>query len=270
MENYRRWASEPLTGPPVVSVVIPAYNEEWRIVPTIGAIASHMSSRRDTWELIVADDGSTDTTCELIRELGLVNLRLLEAEENGGKGSAVRRGMLAARGDYVLFADADQSTPIEQFDLLLEQIVGGAADVVVGSRSAEGADVAHKSPVRKIFSAGLNTIVRRGFGLDLSDTQCGFKLFTADAAHRLFHLQQIDGFSFDLEILYIAQRLGMKIAEVPVGWVDAPGSTVDAGKVALRFFTDFARIRIADARGIYRRTVPARARDSATGARTAA
>ena len=138
LSAYRTWATTPLTERPKYSVVVPAYNEEWRILPTIGAIATQMCTLGQSWELIIADDGSTDTTVELVSELGLVNLNLLIAEQNGGKGSAVRRGMLRARGDIVLFADADQSTPIEQFRAL-EQLIDDGFDVVVGSRAAEGA-----------------------------------------------------------------------------------------------------------------------------------
>lgn len=249
---YRAWVTEPLTGPPVVSVVIPAYNEEWRILPTIGAIATHMSSRDEPWELIIADDGSTDSTVALVEDLRFANLRLLRAEKNAGKGDAVRRGMLAARGEVVLFADADQSTPIEQFDRL-NALVRNGYDVVVGSRAADGAEVSNKSLGRKILSKGLNMVVTTGFGITVSDTQCGFKLFTAEAARNLFSTQVVDGFSFDLEVLYLAHKLGYRTAEAPVEWIDAPGSTVDPAKVSMQFMRDLVRIRANDFRGTYSR-----------------
>lgn len=251
LDHYRRWAETPITGEPEISIVVPAYNEEWRILPTIGAIAVEISKRDVPWELIVSDDGSTDATRQLVSDLDLPNVRLLESA-NTGKGGAVRRGMLAARGQYILFADADQSTPIEQFGELVDEIVHGGADLVVGSRGADGADVAHKSILRKVLSAGLNAIVRLGFRIPLSDTQCGFKLFTRDAAQTLFRVQRIDGFSFDLEVLFLARKRGMKIAEVPVEWIDAPGSTVDPGKVALQFVKDLVRIRTWSILGAYR------------------
>lgn len=247
---YRAWVTEPLATAPVVSVVIPAYNEEWRILPTIGAIATHMSSRGEPWELIIADDGSTDSTVSLVEDLRFANLRLMKAEKNGGKGSAVRRGVLAARGQVVLFADADQSTPIEQFDRLNDLLRSGY-DVVVGSRAAEGAEVSNKSLGRKILSRGLRVVVSTGFGITVSDTQCGFKLFTAEAARTLFSTQIVDGFSFDLEVLYLAHKLGMRTAEVPVEWIDAPGSTVDAAKVSMQFLRDLVLIRANDVRGRY-------------------
>lgn len=250
LDSYREWATQPLRVAPTYSVVIPAYNEEWRILPTIGAIATHMSSLGQPWEMIIADDGSTDTTVELVGELGLANLRLLEAEHNGGKGSAVRRGVLAARGRIVLFADADQSTPIEQFGALAARIDEGF-DVVVGSRAASGAEVANKSFARRVFSNGLRAITQGIFRIPVSDTQCGFKMFTADAAELLFRRQVVDEFSFDLEVLYLAGKFGLKTAEVPVAWFDAPGSKVDAAKVAIDFLRDLVAIRWRDLRGGY-------------------
>jgi dolichyl-phosphate beta-glucosyltransferase len=121
----------------------------------------------------------------------------------------------------------------------------------VGSRAAEGAEVKGKSLTRKILSSGLRVVVSQGFGVTVSDTQCGFKLFTADAAHKLFSMQIIDGFSFDLEVLYLAHKVGYRTAEVPVEWIDAPGSTVDAAKVSLQFLRDLMRIRMFDLRGRY-------------------
>jgi dolichyl-phosphate beta-glucosyltransferase len=248
--KYRAWISAPQEQKPRISVVIPAYNEEWRILPTVGAIASHMSSRGEPWELIVADDGSTDSTVELLQDLRFPNMRVLVTDRNRGKGNAVRRGMLAAEGDYVLFADADQSTPIEQFDALLDELKDGY-DVAVGSRAAAGASVSNKSLARRALSRALRTIVLFGFGVKISDTQCGFKLFTAEAARTLFELQIIEGFSFDLEVLYLSSKLGLRVAEVPVEWIDAPGSTVDAAKVSAQFVVDLVKIRVNDLRGHY-------------------
>jgi dolichyl-phosphate beta-glucosyltransferase len=250
-EDYLAWKRTPLAGEPVLSIVIPAYNEEIRIVPTIGAIASHVSELGFDWELIVSDDGSKDRTVAVVEELGLVNARVLKAPQNGGKGSAVRRGMLAARGRYVLFDDADNSTPIEQVGTLLAKLTDEGYDIAIGSRATEGAQVASKSLLRRTMSSGLHWIVATGFRIGVEDTQCGFKLFTHDAAQRLFKAQTIDGFSFDLEILYLAAKLGYRIAEVPVTWIDAPGSKVDPAKEARRFLRDLARIRLNDIKGAY-------------------
>ncbi|MEL6527602.1 MAG: glycosyltransferase, partial [Chloroflexota bacterium] len=131
-EQYEQWKRMAVSETPHLSVVIPAYNEAERIVPTVGAIAAHVSELGFEWELIVADDGSTDNTVALLRELELVNLRVLVAEQNGGKGAAVRRGLLAARGDYVLFTDADNSTPIENVSAVLRKLTDDGFDVAVG------------------------------------------------------------------------------------------------------------------------------------------
>jgi len=251
LDGYRHWAQHQLTESPRYSIVIPAYNESERILPTIGAIATFMCSLGHPWELLVADDGSTDDTVKLLTGLNLANMHVLVAEQNGGKGSAVRRGVLRASGDIILFADADQSTPIEQFPKLLRELEAGA-DVVIGSRSAGGATVANKSVARKVFSKGLNVLARVGLGVPFADTQCGFKMFTRKAAHHLFQHQLIDEFSFDLEILFLAGRNNMSVVEVPVEWIDAPGSTVDAAKVAVEFLRDMSVLRWNDLRGRYR------------------
>jgi dolichyl-phosphate beta-glucosyltransferase len=251
-EAYLRWRTTAVSAQPDLSVVIPAYNEEVRIVPTVGAIAVHVSAMDIEWELIVADDGSKDRTVDLLRELDFINLRVLEAERNGGKGSAVRRGVMTARGKYILFSDADNSTPIEELGTLLELVEHNGYDIAVGSRAIAGANEAHKSLKRKIFSGGLRTINRLVLRIGVRDTQCGFKLFRVDVAKRLFAAQSISGFSFDLETLYLASKWGYRIAEVPVQWVDAPGSKVDTRKEAQRFLRDVWKIRMNDLRGVYR------------------
>ena len=249
--DYEKWKTTPIEGEPYLSVVIPAYNEEVRIIPTIGAIASHVSGLGFPWELIVADDGSKDRTVPFIEELGFANVRVLKAPKNGGKGSAVRRGMLAARGKYVLFADSDNSTPIEEVEKLLHKLVREGYDVAVGSRAAAGAHEANRTLPRRIMSGGLRWIVRSILRIGVRDTQCGFKMYRREAAQRLHGAQTIMGFSFDLEILYLASKLGYRVAEVPVSWVDAPGSKVDATREALRFLRDLAKIKANDLRGMY-------------------
>jgi len=249
--NYERWKTTPIAETPYLSIVIPAYNEEIRIVPTIGAIASHVSDLGFPWELLVADDGSKDNTVKLVQDLGLANLRVLIAERNGGKGSAVRRGMLAAQGKYVLFDDADNSTPIEEVGKLLRKLDTEGYDVAVGSRAAEGAEEASKSLLRKIMSGGLRWIVRYIMRIGVRDTQCGFKIYTQAAAKRLHTAQTLMGFAFDLEILYLASKLGYKVAEVPVAWIDAPGSKLDPAQEARRFLRDLVKIRLNDLRGNY-------------------
>ncbi len=251
-ENYVKWKTTPLVESPYLSIVIPAYNEQDRIITSIGAIASHVSDLGFAWELLIADDGSKDQTAKLCEDLGLVNLTVLRTPRNGGKGSAVRRGMLAARGKYILFADADNSTPIEEVSKLLAKLDQDGYDLAVGSRAAEGADEGKKSLLRRILSGGLRLIVKYLMHIGVKDTQCGFKMYTSEVAKKLHGKQTIMGFSFDLEILYLAYKFGYKIAEVPVSWIDAPGSKVNTKKEVQRFLRDISVIWANDFKGVYR------------------
>jgi dolichyl-phosphate beta-glucosyltransferase len=248
---YRAWRDSPNSGPIDLSIVIPAYNEQERIIPTIGAFAAHLAESGLSWELIVSDDGSRDATRALIDLIDHANVRVVEAPANAGKGAAVKRGFAAARGRMVLFSDADNATPARELDALIARLEAGA-DVVIGSRAAEGADVLNRSLLRRTMTAGLRGVVRVGLGIGVADTQCGFKLFTADAAHRISSAQTVEGFSFDLEMLHLAERFGYTIAEVPVRWFDAPGSKVDPGREAVRFVVSIGRIRLNAIRGVYR------------------
>ena len=251
-ENYARWKTEAILDEPKLSIVIPAYNERERIVATIGAIASHVSDLGFPWELLIADDGSKDDTVALCDDLHLVNMRVLRAPKNGGKGSAVQRGMVAARGTDVLFADADNSTPIEEVSKLLNKLEEESFDVAVGSRGAGGGEGGQESMLGKILTGGLRWIVKHIFFIPVKDTQCGFKMYTREAAQKLHTKQTIMGFSFDLEILYLASKFGYKIAEVPVSWIDAPGSKVDTRKEVQRFLRDLMTVKMNDLKGVYR------------------
>jgi len=252
-ENYEKWKTIPIEGQPYLSIVIPAYNEEIRIIPTIGAIASHVSDMGFPWELIIADDGSRDDTVKMVEDLHFVNLHVLKTPQNGGKGNAVQRGMIAAKGKYVLFSDADNSTPIEEVDKFIDKLENENFDVAVGSRAVDGAEEANKSIFRHILSDGLRAIVKYGLQIQVRDTQCGFKMYTQEAAKTLHQTQTIMGFSFDLEILYLAFKSGYKVTEIPVSWVDAPGSKVDTRKEVQRFVRDIIRIKLNDLKGIYNR-----------------
>jgi len=250
-QKYLDWKMNPIKGEPYLSIIIPAYNESERIIPTIGAVASYVSSLDYTWELIVVDDGSRDETATLVEELGLANLHVIRSPQNEGKGGAVQRGMLAARGRYLLFADADNSTPVEEIGKLLEKLECSHFDVAIGSRAAAGAQEASRSLFRRILSGGLRSLVHYVFRFDVRDTQCGFKMYTRETGYRLHTAQTIKGFSFDLELLYLASKLGYKIAEVPVNWINSPGSKVDSRKEIRRFLRDLLKIKLNDMRGVY-------------------
>jgi dolichyl-phosphate beta-glucosyltransferase len=245
---FERWAIQP-DQTPELSVVIPTYNEAERILPTLGAMAVTLCGFNAPWELIVSDDGSKDGTCELIETLGWANLRVLR-HPNTGKGGAVRRGVLAARGELILFADADNSTPIEELPRLVTELDFGA-DISIGSRAMAGAREENKSRLRRAASDGLRGLVRLVTGLKTQDTQCGFKLFKRDVAQDLFARQRLNGFAFDLEILYLARKCGYGVAEVPVRWFDAPGSKIVALRDGLRFLSDLGQILEHDLLGRY-------------------
>lgn len=256
-ERYRSWRVAPPIAPRL-SVVIPAYNEATRIVPAIAAILAHCARTGVTFEVVVADDGSTDGTPEVVEALGLRGIRVLRVPRNGGKGSAVRRGVEAARGRSVLFTDADLSTPIEELGALLNVVESGAASIAIASRAAKGARTHGKSRLRRFLSGGLRRILRVLTGLRVRDTQCGFKLLDGEVGRELFALQRVTGFSFDVELLYLAHRRGYVIHEAPVQWFDAPGSKVRPWPDAFRFVLDVFLIRWDDLCGRYRRSHPSR------------
>lgn len=230
-----------------LSVVVPAYNEEARIARTVERIAAYLSLKGEPWEILVSDDGSTDGTSVRVREaaarLGGERVRLLRSDANRGKGDAVRRGALAARGERVLVTDADLSAPIKESDKLLRAIDEGA-DAAIGSRALRepGCDVqesARRWIAGRVFNLLVKLLVVRGY----HDTQCGFKCFTREAARKLFALQKIDGFSFDVELLYLAKRQGLKVREVPVMWSQGPDSRVRLLRDSIRMFRQLFLIR---------------------------
>ena len=260
-EGPARLAADQTTQPhqggtvmlPTLSVIIPAYNEEARIAPTLQHVLTWIPRLGLPWELIVVDDGSEDGTCAVVRrELGsLPNAHLIESRPNRGKGHAVRTGMLAARGDLRLFMDADNSTPISELPGLLEHVRRGA-HVAIGSRRAPGARTDVQPPwYRRLWSRVANRVVQAGLLSGIRDTQCGFKLFTGAAAREVFSRCRTEGWGFDLEALALAQRLGYPVAEHPVSWSDDPRSRIHPLRDAWRITREFFRIRRAFERGEY-------------------
>lgn len=239
---------------PELSVVIPAYNEAQRLPPTLERIRRHLDGT--SYELVVVDDGSADDTALRAEAAGA---RVVRNEGNRGKGYAVRRGMLLARGARRLMTDADLSTPIEDLGRLRAKMDEGY-DVVIASRALPTSNVEVRQPwYRENMGRLFNLCVRAVALPGLADTQCGFKLFSARAAEEAFGAARLDGFSFDVEALFVARRRGFRIAEVPVTWRNDEGTRVNAIKGMVAFL-DLARIRLNDWRGAYDAGSPSRGR----------
>lgn len=227
--------------PCFLSVVIPAYNEEQRLGRSLPVIIDHLKKQDYTWEILVIDDGSRDKTSEVALSFDEPRVRVHKNTPNRGKGYSIRRGMLEARGLWRLFSDADLSTPIGELDKFWAYTDDGY-DVVIGSRALPESDLEVRQPksrelAGRIFNTAVQTFLVRG----LLDTQCGFKLFSADAANAVFPRQTLHGFAFDVEILMLAQKLGFKIKEAPVRWVNDEGSKVSTLS-GIKGFVDLARL----------------------------
>jgi glycosyltransferase involved in cell wall biosynthesis len=231
-------------GKPMVSIVVPAYNEAQRIGESIKKIDAFVRASPLAFELIVVDDGSRDDTAATVSKSQTKGLRLVRNEQNHGKGYTVRQGVLAASGEYVLFTDADLSAPIEELNKLLDVALKDGADVVIGSRAVDRTFIEkHQSRFRELGGIIFNKMVRLLLGLQLHDTQCGFKLFHRQKSRRIFELQTTQGFGFDAELLFLAARNGLKIRETPVRWSHSEGSKVNPVRDGLRMFSDLVRIR---------------------------
>ncbi len=235
-----------------LSVVVPAYNEEARLPRTLRRLREYLDARGEPYEIVVVDDGSTDGTAEAARAAGGPVVRLLAGERNRGKGHAVRRGMLAAAGARRLMCDADLSTPIEELERLEARLAEGCG-VAIGSRAVSGARLEVRQGLwRENAGRAFNLLARLVALPDLHDTQCGFKLFTAEAAEAGFARACLDGFAFDVEVLFLARRAGQRIAEVPVVWRNDAASRVSLAK-GLSAFLDLLRLRWRALRGSYER-----------------
>jgi len=228
-----------------LSLIIPAYNEEVRVIVTLDRMGRHLARQDYDFEIIVVDDGSTDTTAELVKSLH-PEVRLISYKPNRGKGHAVKTGMLAASGAYRLYSDADGSTPIEELDRMWPWFDAGA-DIVIGSRSLPESDVqVRQHYIRESMGRTFNKFVKLFLGLPFVDTQCGFKGFTAHSAGILFSRQQRNRFSFDAELLYIARKHHLRVHELPVCWINSPHSRVKIIKDSLDMLRGIFRIRLND------------------------
>ncbi|MFQ5953068.1 MAG: dolichyl-phosphate beta-glucosyltransferase [Candidatus Omnitrophota bacterium] len=229
-----------------LSVIIPSYNEEERIASTLQKIESFLEGKGFDYEILVVDDGSSDKTKKIALESNLAQkgrLGVLANEKNMGKGYSVKRGVREAIGEYILFTDADLSTPIDEIEKLLHGIECGA-DIAVGSRSINTSNVVMRQPLyRQTMGKVFNLLVRMFLGENFKDTQCGFKLFKQDAAKSLFGNLTTDGFAFDAELLFLARKRGYKVREIGVKWKNSPSSTVHPVSSSLRMLWDIFKIR---------------------------
>jgi glycosyltransferase involved in cell wall biosynthesis len=237
----------------VLSIVIPAYNEEKRIGKSLDSLLEYLSSAPYSTEVIVVDDGSKDGTARCVTDRtdafgrAGVELRLLANVPNRGKGFSVKRALLESRGEIVLFTDADLSSPITEAPKLIDPILQNRADLTFGSRALNRRLIGKRQPVMRDFGGRVfNLLMQMITGLRYKDTQCGFKAFRRDLALPVFRMQSIERFGFDPEILYIARKLGLRLLEVPVVWNDSEGSTVRYFSDSLNMFLDLLRIRLND------------------------
>lgn len=237
---------------PMVSIVVPAFNEAGRIGDSLKKIDAFIRGSSLSFEVIVVDDGSIDRTSAIAGESQIRGLRLIRNNENHGKGYTVRQGVLAATGKYVLFTDADLSAPIEEVSKLLDAAVNKGADVVIGSRGVDRSYIERRqSGFRELGGILFNLMVRTILGLNLRDTQCGFKLFDRQKSRRVFEKLTTLGFGFDPELLFLAKRHGLRIREVPVRWSHSEGSKVSFLRHGTLMFLDLVRIRWNSLAGKY-------------------
>ena len=230
------------------SIVIPAYNEAGRIGASLRVVIEYLGRVSPESELIVVNDGSTDSTPQIVREAfsaaGPVKTRLIEHYPNRGKGAAVRAGLLGASQPIGLFSDADLSTPIDEASKLVEPIHSGEVDIAFGSRALDRGLIGNHQPWRREQGGRVfNLIVRTATGLPFWDTQCGFKAFRLDVCRPVIEKAQTDGFGFDVELLYLAYKAGLRMREVPVRWNHFEGSKVSFFRDSLRMFREVIELR---------------------------
>jgi len=242
------------SGGPELSIVIPAYNEEERLALTFPSILKYLDSLGRSYEVIVVDDGSTDGTSRVVDEAAKANPRVrgVRLASNSGKGKAVQEGMLAAEGDFVIFTDADLSTPIETTGLFLKHLSNGTEIVVGNRRMQESRLEVRQSWAREFLGRIFTRLTRLILGSPVTDQTCGFKGFTRRAAHEVFRRQTIPGWAFDAEILHIAYRLGIKVHQEPVTWTNDARSKVAVASACLRSFTDLVTIWFKGVSGKYK------------------
>jgi dolichyl-phosphate beta-glucosyltransferase len=237
--------------PPTLCLVIPAYNEERRLPRTLPGVLAHLAAAPWTWEVRVVDDGSADGTCAYVEELARGERRLvLQREPHRGKGGAVKAGMLASDARYRFLCDADFSMPVHEVDRFLPPYLDHY-DIAIGTREGPGAHRVGEPESRHVMGRVFNGLIQATLLPGIADSQCGFKCFTAEAAEALFPHQTIDGFAFDVEVLYLARRLGLSVREVPITWFYDDVSSVKPFRDTGRMLKEVLRIRANHLRGRY-------------------
>lgn len=240
---------------PYLSLIIPAYNEASRLPETLALVRDWIERQGFTVEVLVVDDGSTDATLAVVEAFSkrCPAVRLIKNEKNKGKGGVVKQGMLEAAGEWRLFMDADSATPVDQIKRLLA--FTSTHEVIIGSRYLHPESIKIKQPLkRRIPSRAVNRLIQFAFLPGIKDTQCGFKLFSAEAAQTIFSRQRVHGWLFDVEILTIARQLGYAIKEVPVDWYDAKDSKLRAMRTIWRTLRELTAIHKQVRTGAYNRT----------------
>jgi dolichyl-phosphate beta-glucosyltransferase len=240
---------------PTYSIIIPAYNESARVGATLDKVLAYVTKRGWDAEIIAVDDGSRDHTADIVRSREEKNprLRLLQNPGNRGKGYSVRNGMLHAQGETLLFSDADLSAPIEEAEKRFAAIANGA-DVAIGSRWLRSDLQTERQPLyRQLFGRIFNLALRITLGLNIRDTQCGFKAFTRRAAKTIFPMQTVERWGFDPELLYLAREFGFKVVEVPVEWAHSEGTRISALRDGPQMFLEMLKIRWNALSGKYKR-----------------
>lgn len=234
-----------------LSIIIPAYNEEHRIVKTLNVIDRFFENQNYSYEIIIVNDGSSDKTVEIVKNLKIKNLIIIDNKKNRGKGYAVNSGVKAAAGKYILFTDSDNSTPIEELKKILPYIT--QFQVIIGSRYLEESKIKIKQSFPRVFLGRMGNLAAQILLLPgISDTQCGFKLFEARAAKEIFTKQTIWRWGFDMEILKVARDLGYKIKEVPVVWRNDNRSKIQSSSVFAKTFLELIKISFNSWGGKYK------------------
>jgi dolichyl-phosphate beta-glucosyltransferase len=239
---------------PEISVIIPAYNEERRLPSTLNSVYEFLTKYEKDFEILVVDDGSIDHTVDIVEEFSKNhnNIRLLSYLPNKGKGYAVKHGILAAKGDVLLINDADGSSPIEEL-VRLTAAIDNSADVAIGSRAKpDDSRVVKALAYRKLIGNTFNLIVQSLLLPGIYDTQCGFKMFKRNVARDIFSVAHLDGFGFDVEVLYIARIRNYKIVEIPINWTNVEGSKVNLFFDSPKMFIDVLNVVVSKWLGKYK------------------